>query len=153
MTLADFFPSEEKSAFASRNLKVGAVIKLFNHKTSKKKEKRHVVVAIDSERVALAAILINSEVNEYVNYSPELQALHIACSALDREYLSHDSFFDCSSLFELDINSVESIIKEDPIRVLGEVSDEDMRLIREKVTQSPKIKGKVLKRLGFYNPS
>ncbi len=93
MSLGDFFPDSFKEEFAQRNLQIGSVLKLHVKETNPPKEKRFIVVGKTIDGISLATVYINSEINPFINFSPELQQLHCFFEANGREYLDQDDFF------------------------------------------------------------
>ena len=101
--LGDFLPQEIKEQLAKSNFKIGTVLKYHVDFTNPPKEKRLIVVGVDSEKVLFAAVLINTEVNPNIFRSPQMKDLHLYLDSNGREYLSHPSHVDCSNIFEQDI--------------------------------------------------
>lgn len=150
MSLGDFFPDELREGFGTRNLKVGSVIKLKVKDTNPPKEKRFIVVGITEDKLCLATVFINTEINTIINWSPELRALNIELKKEGREFLDWDSYVDCSKLSFRDYNELKEILDSKPEAVIGELSDADSFLIKETIKSASTIKGKHKKKFGFY---
>lgn len=151
MSLGDIFSDSIKAAFACRSLKIGIVLKLKVYDTNPPKEKRFIIVGIDTDGVELAAVYINSKVNLLCNHSQELIELQHYLPAKGREYLNHDSFVDCAKLYLKDKAQLNQSILDSPTVVIGQVSEADISLIRAKIASAKTIKGKVKKRFGLYD--
>ena len=112
MSLGEFFPDVFKADYARRNLEVGSVLKLYVKDTKPPKEKRFIIVGKNIDGLCLATVYINSEINEKINYSPELKELHLSFLAAGRTYLDHDSFVDCSEFVIREQKEIELAIKK-----------------------------------------
>ena len=151
MNLGDLFPNEWKSEYSVRNLKVGAIVKLHVKDTTPPKEKRFIIVGFTENNEIIAALYFNSEINYNVNWSSELRDQHIHFPAQEREYLDKDCYLDCSRLVFKNFDEIYRAVADNPGAFLGEVSQEDWKLIKQIVVDSPTIKGKVKKKYGFYD--
>lgn len=148
--LGDFFPESFKNDFARRNLKIGTVLKLHIKNTKPPKEKRFIVVGKTIDGVCLATVFINSEINLNINFTDELRHLHCFFPASGREYLDHDSYVDCSTIYVRGHEELYEALKNRPEALLGVLDRKDLLTIRETIIRSPKIKGKDKKRFGFF---
>ena len=151
MSLGDSFPNKFKSDFSNRNLAVGKVLKLKVKDTNPPKIKRFVIVGFSEDKFTLALVYINSEINTNINWSLEQQELQLELNADEREYLDKTSYIDCSQFIIKDCEEIKSIIKSRPDSVLGEVGENDMKLILDKLIEARTIKGKIKKRYGLYD--
>ena len=105
-SLSDAFPDEERKRFAESSLVAGAVLKVFAYDTKPPKEKRVVVIAIARSADRVACVYINSKLNERVFPTEYLKTLNPKLDKANRDYLSHDSFVDCSQLTSTLIQSL-----------------------------------------------
>ena len=110
------------------------------------KEKRFVVLGIDTNGDLIGVVFINSDINWKVIRTEELAQLQHFVTKEDNEYLEWDSYIDCSDLFELPYNEVSTSLQNNPQNVLGTVDAKDLKTIKEHVKKSPKIKPKLLKK-------
>lgn len=145
-SLGDFFSDDLKKNFAKQNITIGTVIKCFVKNTNPPKEKRFVVLGIDTNGDLIGAVFINSDINWNVIRTQELAQLQHYVIKDENEYLDMDSYIDCSDLFELSYNDVYASIQNKPQSVLGTVSSDDLKTIKEHIKISPKIKPKLLKK-------
>lgn len=144
--LGDFFPDKLKKNFAEQNITVGTVIKCFVRNTNPPKEKRFVVLGIDTNGNLIGVVYINSDINWKVIRTEELAQLQHFVTKENNDYLDWDSYIDCSDLFELSYEEVNTSIQNKPQNVLGTVDANDLKTIKEHVKKSPKIKPKLLKK-------
>jgi len=140
MSIGDKFPDSFKEDFAKRNIRVGSVLKLFQTNTTPPKEKRFIIVGITEDSFSLATVYINTSINKNVNYSKELKSLQLGLEATcERPYLDHNSFVDCSQIYEKNYQQIFNAILKRPEAVIGSVSHLDLKEIKGKLLSSPKI--------------
>lgn len=150
MPLSDSFPEDFRKEFAARNLKIGSVIRVFMKDTKPPKEKRFIIVGQSSDQLMFASIFINSEINIKIFASQELKDLHLELTAADRDYLDHDSYADCSNLKKQDAAGLLKIINDDPSRILGNVSETDLREIKVRIKSARTISHSIKKQFGLF---
>lgn len=138
-TLGDFFPTGVQEEFRERNLKAGSVFKILATNTTPPKEKRLVLVAVNDELALVGYLFINSEINLLCLDTDELRNLQIYLECAHRNYLSHDSYLDCSNLMEIPLEELKTVFAADRDIFLGELSEEDFLATIEKVTNAPTI--------------
>ncbi len=148
--IGDSFPKELKEEFSNRNLKAGCVIKCFVNDTNPPKEKRFIVMGVSYDKIALGTVYINTHINPNVFPTEELKQLHIPLESDNRDYLDHDSFVDCSKLYEKKLSEIKLIIEADVDSYLGELSPEDYKIIRDKIKISKNISVHVKKKFGLF---
>ena len=146
-----FFSEEHKKEYAQRSVTVGSVLKLHVKDTNPPKVKRFIVIGITSDKISLATLYINSDLNTSVNWSKELQDLQIEYKADNRDYLDDDSFVDCSKFNIKDTKEIEKMIEDRPDACLGNISDIDLAQLIETIKGCNTIKGKHKKRFGIYD--
>lgn len=151
MKLGEFFP-DDITPKPPEELQIGMVLRLFVKDTNPPKIKRFIIVGMSNDGVSLASVYINSEINEFVNYSIELKSQHLFFELKTREgYLDHDSYVDCANLVMRDYEEMLNSVKKRPEACLGSVSANDLNLISRKIIESPSIKGKYKKKFGFFD--
>lgn len=147
---ADAFSDNQREEFAKRNLKIGAVIKVFVSETTPPKEKRLVLVGISYDQIYYASIFINSEVNPNIFPTESLKNLHIKLKSENRAYLDHDSFADCSQLVKRKADWLLEIISNDPSKIIGQLSEEDLKSLQLKIKTASTITPALKKMFGLY---
>lgn len=145
-SLADFFPEGMKQDIANFNLAAGNVIKCFTTHTNPPKEKRIVILGENTNGNFVGSVFINSNVNFNVINSQEIKELQYPVKNQGNDYLDHDSFIDCSELFEFERSDLFDLLVKEPERALGKVSDEDLEIVFSLVKSSPMIEPKILKK-------
>ncbi|WP_214070049.1 hypothetical protein [Mucilaginibacter sp. dw_454] len=149
-SLADAFPEEERQRFAAENLVIGTVIKTFVADTNPPKEKRLVIMGESFDHISLATIYINTDLNLKVFPTQELQDLNPEFLAAGRDYLEHDSHVDCTALHIMPKQQLNNIIGTDPGRVLGNLSADDLKQLRDLIKSAKTIKPSLKKTYGLF---
>jgi hypothetical protein len=148
--LGGLFPEEWRENLADENLKTGAVLRFAVPDTTPPKIKILIVIGIDGEKVALATVFVNSQVNPNVLNTSELQRLQYLLTTTNFPFLMHDSFVDCSSLKARDYNSVKQLIKNDPASHLGNLLPEDLTKLIELVKSARTIPVRLKKQFRLF---
>lgn len=152
MKFEDFLPKEDKkSLLLPKGIVLGMVIRAFVNFTNPPKEKRFIVVGFHQDKLNMASVLINSEINFKVNYSPELANQHLLFVSEGRTYLTKDSYIDCSEIHTIDLEEINQKINDKPEIIIGSVEKSDLDEIMKMLANSPVIKGKIKKRCGIYD--
>lgn len=96
MPLGDSFPLEQRLATLQRHLRAGSVFYLFCDFTTPPKEKFLLLACISPAPLFL---IINSEISEFYQCRPHLRDRQVQISAAEHDFLTHDSFVDCTQVF------------------------------------------------------
>lgn len=139
-SLGSLFPDSARDDFSKRAICPGSVLRIHVTSTTPPKVKRLVVLALCGDQACVGYLLLNSHINP--NYFPtaKLRALHLPLKkTADRNYLDHDSFLDCSTIHNIDLNKLKEIISNDPRRHIGKLNDTDLDQAIETVKNAPTI--------------
>lgn len=145
-SLGDFFPQGIKQNIANFNLEIGSVVKCFTNHTKPPKEKRFIILGVNDEGNYVGSVFINTNVNFNIINSQELLELQYPVKNQPNDYLDHDSFIDCSELFEFSRQDLFNLLIAEPERALGKVSQKDLETLFRLVKSSPIIEPKMLKK-------
>ncbi len=148
--LADAFSEEFRKQFAETNLKVGSVIKTFVTDTKPQKIKRFVILGISADKLAIGTLYINSEINPNLFPTLELQKLHLKLEKQDRDYIDHDSFLDCSKVYEKEYTDLLAVLQNDANCLIGQLSVDDLRLVKKTVKEARTIPVRTKKKFGLF---
>lgn len=146
---SDFFPDELREQITSDIFKVGAVLRYHVEFTNPPKTKRLIIIGFDENKVALASVLINSEINPNKFPSEKLKQLHLELEPTGRSFLDHKSYVDCSQIFEQDTEQVKNQLTSNPNIHIGELAPEDLIKVLEKIRSAPTIPAKTKKKFGL----
>lgn len=92
VSLGNHFGSSFLSEQVDRQLTPGAVIYIHCPFTTPPKQKYLLVACCDPE---LLVLVINSEINEFINIRPTLLACQVDVLKDDHDFLEHDSIVNC----------------------------------------------------------
>jgi len=130
---------------------IGTVIKLHVTDTTPPKTKYFIIVGFSNDKVSLAAIYINSNINENVNYCDTLKQLQIIVPQNDHSFLKWDSYADCSKINEKNRSDIERACNEKSDICVGCIVPEKLTEIITTIRHATTIKGKVKNKFGFYD--
>jgi len=142
-------PKELRGDFGARCLKRGAVIRLYTQQTRPPKYKRLVIWGTSQAENHVAVSFINSSINPTHFPTKELRNFHLRLCSSGRSYLDHDSYLDCTAIFEWDLKLLAREIDKDPDIYLGKLSEDDLTKATKLIKQAPTISQKVKMRYGF----
>jgi hypothetical protein len=79
-----------------------------------------------------------------------MKSLHLKMDSTDdRPYLDHTSYIDCSNIFEQDIATAIELMADAPTTHLGDLSEQDLQDVTEKIKNAKTIAPKLKKKYGF----
>ena len=134
MNLGQSFSEAEKAKYVERNLRPSVVVKLFCQFTNPPKEKRLVIVGIQSE---LLLFVINSNIPRFYENKPHLKSQQIKLDNQQEIYLDPDSWLDCSEVSkDFSLEEVKEILLNDNSRILGKLSNNVISQIMDVVSES-----------------
>lgn len=139
MGLGDAFSVEMKEAFARRCRLPGAVIRCPQVMDDRKvHEKRFVVLHVDDETLT---IVINSELNEFVERTPALRQCQVAMPKADHPFMRWDSFVDCSKIRKYRTQDLVNHLASNTTDAIGtitpELRDQIVSALKHSVTNLP----------------
>lgn len=102
------------------------------------------------DKIIFATIFINSDINPNVFPTQELKDLNLELLAMERTYLDHDSYADCSTIQRREASWLLDLIAQDPSRVLGEVCETDLKEIRRRIKSARTITPAIKKTFGLF---
>ena len=124
-TLGDLFPSDLKADYIDRSISPGSVFRLISPHTNPPKIKIFVILAVTEDTFCVGILYINTDINVNLFPTPSLRALHNPLKAKDWEFLDHDSYLDCSQIYELSFDQLKEKFKTDSDCYLGELEGDD----------------------------
>ncbi len=132
--LGDSFSSRDRRSYAKRCLKPGTVFRIFTPFTKPPKIK-YVILAAMADSPLL--ILINTDMPRFALKRPKIEQAQVKLDATVHSFLEHDSFADCSRIF--DKMSEDDFVKQivdDTDCVRGELPQVTRRQIVEAVSRA-----------------
>jgi hypothetical protein len=111
---------------------------------AKERHKYIAVIGQDKDNSLIGSLLVNSNINENVIKTKKLLDCQFPLKEKDYDFLDHDSYLNCSKLFEL--SKIEIINKATEE---GELTSKDRELVREHILNSEVISTKQKKRFNI----
>ena len=145
--LYDFFPDLLKQDFSERNLQVGSVLLIYD--SVAKKDKFHIIVGFDHNKISTASVRINSEKNANVFRTSYLETLCVTIKNSNYDFLDHNSFVDCSKVVEWETKVLGNLLKDDPDILKGNLEEKDLDSIRSVLSTARTIEPKKRKKYGL----
>lgn len=105
------------------------------------RDKYFVVLGFDKEGNIYGGVIFNSYIN--MNLPPNVQSMQVSVSKGSYDFLSHDSYIDCSSIKIMKKNK----LAKSPY--LGSLSSDDISKVKEKISINSKISKIERKRFGL----
>jgi hypothetical protein len=151
-TFGDAFSLQQRQQLAQANFKVGAVLKIFDNIAQK--EKRIILIGFRYDKIIVAFLRINTEINASFFPTAALRNEHLELekNEAQRPYLDHTSFVDCSVFVELKVEEIFNKLVDTPSIHIGEVSEDDLKSIKQKVAASRLLSKTQKKNFGVFFP-
>ena len=144
-TLGDHFPDSMRQTFADQHVQAGQVLYIFCHFTNPEKEKYLVVVGCGPNCLAF---VINSRIAPFLARDPALRACQVPIVPSDYGFLDHDSFIDCTQVFQIPRTELQHQLSVDTSRAKGELNkatkSEIIRVVQIAQTISPRHKRAII---------
>lgn len=140
MKLGDKFPESTREEYSKRALSKGAVLRFFSRDIQNPKIKRLIVIGI-ADGATIGKV--------YINTGPQSAHNQIKLDASGRDYLDHDSYADCSRIYENDYAGLLTLIRDNPSCYLGQVCAEDLHRIQAELISAKTIPLKQKRRFGL----
>ena len=131
-TLGDNFPKEYREEYCERYFKPWAVFRLFSEETTPPKIKRFVLAGINEETGQVAILFINTDPLRNQCLRKEQMFLE----SKGRPYLDHDSYLDCSKIYERSIEKIKEVFKNDTSAYLNMMSEGDIMAAKAVISKS-----------------
>jgi hypothetical protein len=145
-SLSGAFPETLKKDFAERNIGIGSVIKIYDSVAGK--EKWHLIAGVSDDKIMMASVRINSELNE--NYaSGARRRYYWLIKKEDNAFLEHDSYVDCSKLIISKKEDFVNCVTKNPDTRKGDVQKDKLDNIRATIADCPEITPKLKKQFGL----
>ena len=130
---------------------VGDVLYLFVEDTDPPKKKYFFVLGVTEDEISLASFFVNSEINFNVNRNAVLVKYNIELNRMEYPFLHYTSYLDCTKMVIRDKKEYDEIVKNRPEAVVYQLLPEQLEVFRQVIREVPTIKGKIVKKFGFYD--
>ncbi|MBL4561042.1 MAG: hypothetical protein JKX79_08670 [Labilibaculum sp.] len=149
MNLADLFSDELRQEFAERNIDLGRTILIEIPNFGVTYPKYIVIVAENENEFAIAYVVINSEINNFIFPTPYLKSLHVPIDRASHDFLDHDSFINCTEIREFTKQEVIDFISAHPERVVGNITEGILTAVHATLHSATTIPKIIKVRFGF----
>ncbi len=149
--LGEFFPESEKVEFVESILTPGHILRFHVSNTKPPKVKLLLIVGNDNDKLLIAYLYINTNINFNVHHSSKLVDLQYELVADNENKLSYNSFVDCISIHEANRKKLKSLIFEDLEKFRGKISKNDLDNIITKIRESDLIDRMTKKKFGILS--
>lgn len=95
-------------------------------------EKFLIIAGVADDRILVCSVLINSEINPYIQRRPRMLACQVLLKGRDYSFLSHDSYANCAQPIKAKLES----FMVDEMRYCGLLSDADLKQVQERIIAS-----------------
>lgn len=123
----------------------------FRSLTTPPKIKRFVIIGINEELGRVGCLCINSRVNPNIITTSHLQGLQFLMEAHDRPYIDHDSYLDCSRLYEDNFQRLQDKYVLDTRTYLGQLTEADLVRVKRLVISARTIEKRKKKRYSLLD--
>lgn len=130
---------------------VGDVLYLFVEDTDPPKNKYFFVLGITEDEVSIASFYVNSRINLNVNNNPVLVQYNIEIDPKDYPFLQYPSFVDCTKMIFREKSTFDEIVRNRPESVVYKLTEDQLQYFRTIIREVPTIKGKTIKKFGFFD--
>lgn len=94
------------------------------------------VVIGENDNELVGFFFINSWVNDFIQRKPEMAKLQFPIAQSDYNFLSHNSFLNCSALTTIDKRKLSDSIASGETTIKGQLTNNDIDAILGKVRES-----------------
>lgn len=95
-------------------------------------EKFLVVAGVSDDRLLVCSVMINSEINPYIQKRPRMLSCQVLLKSADYDFLSHDSYANCAQPIRA---KFEVFTKDDRI-YCGILNEADLNIVQQRIIAS-----------------
>ena len=95
-------------------------------------EKLLIVAGVSEERILVCSVMINSEINPYIQKRPRMLSCQVQLKAEDYDFLSHDSYANCAQ----PIRAKFDVFMENERRYCGILNETDLTQVQQRIIAS-----------------
>lgn len=95
-------------------------------------EKFLIVAGVAEDRILVCSVLINSEINPYIQKRPRMLSCQVMLKGDDYDFLSHDSYANCVQPVRA---KLESFLVDD-MKYCGLLNKTDLHLVQQRIIAS-----------------
>jgi len=95
-------------------------------------EKFLIIAGVADDRILVCSVMINSEINQYIQRRPGMLSCQVPLKSTDYEFLSHDSFANCAQPIKA---KLESFMVDD-MKYCGLLNENDLSQVQQRIIAS-----------------
>lgn len=95
-------------------------------------EKFLIVAGVAEDRILVCSVLINSEINSYIQKRPRMLSCQMMLKGDDYDFLSHDSYANCAQPVRA---KLEAFMSEE-MKYCGLLNEGDLKMVQERIIAS-----------------
>ena len=95
-------------------------------------EKFLIIAGVADDRILVCMVLINSEINQYIQRRPRMLSCQVPLKSADYKFLSHDSFANCAQPIKA---KLESFMVDD-MKYCGLLNETDLTQVQQRIIAS-----------------
>ena len=95
-------------------------------------EKFLIIAGVADDRILVCSVMINSEINQYIQRRPRMLSCQVPLKSADYEFLSHDSFANCAQPIKAKLES----FMVDEMKYCGLLNETDLTQVQQRIIAS-----------------
>ena len=95
-------------------------------------EKFLIVAGVSEDRILVCTVLINSEINQYIQKRPRMLSCQVELKSEDYDFLSHDSYANCAQ----PIKAKFDLFVVDNMKYCGLLNETDLIQVQQRIIAS-----------------
>ena len=95
-------------------------------------EKFLIIAGVADDRILVCSVMINSEINQYIQRRPRMLSCQVPLKSTDYEFLLHDSFANCAQPIKA---KLESFMVDD-MKYCGLLNENDLSQVQQRIIAS-----------------
>lgn len=95
-------------------------------------EKFLIVAGVSEDRILVCSVMINSEINPYIQKRPRMLSCQVLLKSADYDFLSHDSYANCAQ----PIRAKFEVFTKDDRKYCGILSGTDLKIVQQRIIAS-----------------
>lgn len=99
-------------------------------------EKFFIIAGISKGKIYVCSVFINSRIHPSIINKPNIYKLHVPLLKSQNEFLSHDSYANCSYPIPLDVDKITDGIINTSCKVIGTINKTDIGYIQNAIIES-----------------
>ncbi len=95
-------------------------------------EKFLIIAGVADDRILVCSVMINSEINQYIQRRPRMLSCQVPLKGDDYEFLTHDSYANCAQPIKAKLES----FMVDEMKYCGMLNESDLTQVQQRIIAS-----------------